>query len=395
MAGILVHEWVESSGGAELVLEQLAEAFPDAARYCLWNDAPERRVSYGMRESWLARTPLRRSKALALPLMPATWRYALRDRSVDYAVVSSHLFAHHVRFPAAGQVPTFVYAHTPARYVWTPELDGRGTSAPARAASSVLKRVDRAAVNRDASFAANSAFIARRMADAWGVEARVIHPPVAVERLTAADDWAEVLDADDRAVLDALPRDFLLGASRFVPYKRLDWVVRAGEACGVPVVIAGSGPQEDALRALAAEARVPVHVLHRPSDDLLAALYQRALAYVFPPVEDFGIMPVEALAAGAVVIANALGGAAETVTEGVDGRLFHGDSLDGLVDCVRGFLDSPVRVDPRRDRAAAYARFSEARFRDEVRRWVGPVAGHRATGSPAAVPRAGRQFSPA
>ena len=370
MTGLLVHEWVESSGGAELVFEQLAEAFPDARRFCLWSDAPERSVSEGIGQSWLARTPLRRHKAAALPLMPPTWWFGLRDRDVDYAVVSSHLFAHQVRFPACGEVPTFVYAHTPARYIWTPELDGRGDSAPARMAGTVLKRVDRAAVNHRASFAANSAFIARRMAEAWRVDARVIHPPVAVERLTAVDDWAGTLDPSDAEILAGLPDGFLLGASRFVPYKRLDWVIRAGQACDVPVVIAGSGPEEHRLRELADRCSVPVHLLHRPSDALLAALYQRALAYVFPPVEDFGIMPVEALAAGATVVANALGGASETVTEGVDGRLFHGDSLDGLVDCVRELLADPPRVTADRDRAAEYDRFSESRFRREIRQWV-------------------------
>ena len=370
MTGLLVHEWVESSGGAELVFEQLAEAFPDARRYCLWSDAPERAVSDGIGQSWLSRTPLRRHKAAALPLMPLTWRYGLRDRDIDYAVVSSHLFAHQVRFPASGEVPTFVYAHTPARYIWTPELDGRGNSPAARMAGSVLKRVDRAAVNRRAAFAANSSFIARRMAETWRVDARVIHPPVAVERLTAVDDWATVLDAEDAETLDGLPEGFLLGASRFVPYKRLDWVIHAGQACGVPVVIAGSGPEEQRLRELAEQCSVPVRLLHRPSDALLAALYQRALAYVFPPVEDFGIMPVEALAAGATVVANALGGAAETVTECVDGRLFHGDNLDGLIDCVRELLADPPRAAPDRDRATEYEQFSESRFRREIRQWV-------------------------
>ena len=120
--------------------------------------------------------------------------------------------------------------------------------------------------------------------------------------------------------------------------------------------------------------------MHTHLDALLAALYQRAAAYVFPPVEDFGIMPVEALAAGAVVVANARGGAAESVTEGVDGVLFRGDDLAGLVAAVRGLLADPPPGCPAAERPERYARFSAARFRREVREWVlGPAGGHSGT----------------
>ncbi|RII97588.1 glycosyltransferase, partial [Clavibacter michiganensis subsp. insidiosus] len=109
---------------------------------------------------------------------------------------------------------------------------------------------------------------------------------------------------------------------------------RAGDAAGVPVVLAGSGPLAEELRAQADAARVPVTIVPRPSDALLYTLYQRALAYVFPAVEDFGIMPVEAMAAGARVLVTDVGGATESVVDGVTGVHVHDWEGAGLADAV-------------------------------------------------------------
>ena len=141
VSGILVHEWLARHGGSENVFEVLSGVFPDAERFCLWNDSDGRFEN--VHETVLARTPLRRSKAAALPFMPAVWRH-LPARDADWVLTSSHLFAHHARFAGpARHAPKLVYAHTPARYVWTPELDGRGSGLAARAASALLKPIDR------------------------------------------------------------------------------------------------------------------------------------------------------------------------------------------------------------------------------------------------------------
>ena len=120
VSGVLVHEWLAPRGGSENVFESLTRIFPDAARYCLWNDSDGRFTVDG--ETWLARTPLRGHKAAALPLMPLAWR-TLPDVDAEWILTSSHLFAHHARFGGvARHAPKLVYAHTPARYIWTPEL---------------------------------------------------------------------------------------------------------------------------------------------------------------------------------------------------------------------------------------------------------------------------------
>lgn len=362
--GILIHEWLARHGGSENVFEVLSETFPDAERFCLWNDSDGRFT--GVAETVLARTPLRRSKAAAVPFMPAAWRMLPR-READWVLVSSHLFAHHARFrgPAAN-APKLVYAHTPARYIWTPELDGRGDGAAARTVSAALRPLDRRRAAEPVAIAANSAFVAQRIADTWEREATVIHPPVDVAAFRAPP----TLTAEDARLADDLPEEYLFGVSRFVPYKRLDRVILAGAASGVPVVLAGSGPDEARLRALAAEASVPVMFVPAPSRALLSALYRRASALVFPAVEDFGIMPVEAMAAGTPVVASAVGGTAETVLDGVTGALVNQWMPGEVADAVA----RAVATDPQasRDRAVE---FDTAVFVERIRGWVSAQTG--------------------
>lgn len=321
MAGVLVHEWLAQAGGSENVVQAMSDLYPDADIVCLWNDSVGRFMPERVRQTWLSRTPLRRSKAAALPLMPMVWR-RLPYRGYEWALISSHLFAHHAHF--RGQPSDFrrlVYVHTPARYIWSPDLDVRGGHPLVKAAAAMLRPTDRRRAHEGAEFAANSEFVRRRIAAAWGVDARVIYPPVDVEAIQSVYDWRTQLTDEESTLLAGLPNGFVLGASRFIPYKRLDLVIEVGEATGRPVVLAGRGPAQAALEARAREASVPVHFVLGPSNSLLYALYQQTSLFVFPAIEDFGIMPVEAMAAGAPVLAHVVGGAAESVLEGESGAL--------------------------------------------------------------------------
>lgn len=363
-----MHEWLAPTGGSENVFEVLTRVFPDAATYCLWDTSEGRFTIDG--ESWLAHTPLRGRKAAALPLMPLAWRQ-LPAREADWVLASSHLFAHHARFGGpARDVPKLVYAHTPARYIWSPELDARGESAPARAVAAMLKPLDRARAQEAAAIAVNSRFVADRVADAWQRESTVIHPPVDVA-VFGVDPRPS--DADEH-VLAALPAEFLLGFSRFIPYKRLEIVIEAGAATGLPVVLAGAGPEEERLRALAAT-RHPgrVHFVIAPSDELYRALLRRSLALIFPAVEDFGIVPVEAMAAGAPVVAGTLGGTAETVVHGETGALVDEWSPAALREAVD--IATATAGDAARTRAAA---FSTDVFAQRISEWVAANTGARA-----------------
>lgn len=366
MPGALVHEWLAPTGGSENVFETLIGMFPDASRFCLWNESRGRFT--GVEETALARSPLRGNKMLALPLMPLAWRH-LPASDADWVLCSSHLFAHHARFGGtARDAPKLVYAHTPARYVWVPELDGRGGSVPARVASTVLKPLDRRRAQEPTLIAANSRFVADRIAATWERESTVIYPPADTEYFSQAD--AIALDDDDRQVLDRLPDEFVLGASRLVAYKRLDRVLEAGRAAGLPVVISGDGPDRARLEALAAASSLPVTFLGRTSRALLAHLYARARVVVFPPVEDFGIIPVEAMAAGTPVIASAVGGASESVLDGVTGATLDEWSPEELVRALEKALDARPE-----DCTARASEFGVEAFESGIRAWASPLTG--------------------
>jgi glycosyltransferase involved in cell wall biosynthesis len=337
---LLVHEWIEHAGGAEKVLDAFADAYTNADIFCLWNDDPDRYPGREVRESWLARTPLRGHKALSLPTLPLLWRHTSFG-DYDWALISSHLFAHHAAAnPKLRKIPTFVYAHTPARYLWAPDLDERGQRAEVRALAPTLKKFDRALATASTHLAANSEFVRERIQRSWKRDSVVIYPPVDVARISAVGNWATELSPTELLQLAALPEQFLLGASRLVEYKRLDEVILAGELTGLPVVIAGSGPDRLRLEAVAYDKKVDVHFMGRVSDSLLYALYQRAVAYVFPSIEDFGIMPVEAMAAGTPVVATTRGGAAESVLSERTGALVDFASHED----IRWAVDTAARI---------------------------------------------------
>lgn len=362
MPGLIVHEWLEPTGGAERVVDGFVEAFPNAEVGVLWDDDPHRYGERRVRESWMARTPLRRHKALALPFMVPTWRCYPPGRP-EWAIVSSHLFAHHVNVRGA---PKLVYAHTPARYIWEPQLDTRGNSLAVRAASRLIQPLDRKRIREARSVAANSFFTKDRIRRTWDIDAAVIYPPVDTVSMRSVTDWLAPLTEHERYVLGKIPTPFILGASRMVAYKRLDRVIDVGSAAEIPVVIAGSGPDRGRLGAHAAGSGASVTFLDRPSDVLLHALYAAATAFVFPAVEDFGIMPVEAMACGTPVIANCVGGAAESValcgggiTVDFEATTDWGSVLDRI-----GEIDTEAM----RNKTAVLDR---SEFVQRVRSWVG------------------------
>lgn len=361
MSGVIVHEWLEKSGGAENVFEAMRDAFPDAASWCLWNDSDGRFP--GVRETALASTPLRRSKVAALPLMPLVWR-SLPKTDASWMLVSSHLFAHHARFRgSARDIPKFVYAHTPARYIWSPDLDRRGDSPLVRAAAELFKPLDRRRMREATAVAANSEFVAGRIREVWDRDAEVIHPPV---RMSEFATEAE-LSAADGDLLESLPDGYLLAVSRWVTYKGLDDAIRVAETTDRPLVIAGRGPDEERLRAIADESSAYVVFVHHPPRELLRAMYRRAAALLFPPIEDFGIVPVEAMASGTPVVVNGIGGATESVIDGETGAHLH-DWADPVEARSALELALAAKVDACRERAAA---FDEDVFARRIRAFVG------------------------
>ncbi len=301
------------------------------------------------------------SYAHLLPVLPTAMR-RLPVPPADVVLASHHAFANQVVH--ATDAPVVSYVHSPARWVWDPtlragEVGGRAGQVLLGAYSTVYRPLDVRAAARVHTFAANSTEVARRIQTWWGRDAVVLHPPVDTERYTPDP---------------AVPReDFFLLAGRLVAYKRPDLAVRAARQAGVRLVVAGEGRARAEAEALAGPG---VEFLGRVPDDDLRDLYRRCAALLMPGVEDFGIVPVEAQACGAPVIAIDAGGTQDSVVDGVTGLLVpptgspEGD-LAAWARVLREF--DPARFDPDVVRRHA-ERFSRATFRDRIRDLVDEVA---------------------
>ncbi|MFC7528584.1 glycosyltransferase [Actinoplanes sp. GCM10030250] len=354
----VVHEWFGATGGSEAVFLAIADLLPHAQRLILWADEDVPADELHLRQSWLARTPLKYSKALSLPAMPLVWR-TLTSEKFDVVVSSSHAFAHTVKLGDPEHTRHLSYIHSPARYIWSPDFDGRGSHPLLKLPRSVLQSAD-VRLNRHVhAYAANSREVQGRIKRFWKRDAVVINPPVEVGYF-----------GDAPAAQQHQSRDYLLGIGRWIPYKNFDVMIAIADAAGLPLVIAGSGPEEERLRRIAAGSRVKVTFEVRPERDRLRELYWGARALLFPAHEDFGMIPVEAQACGTPVIGLARGGLLETVLQDETGFLVDGLDPGPYADAVHriGGL-SPDRI---RTHAAE---FSTGRFAQRMTDWIDDVAG--------------------
>ncbi len=347
-------EWLSETGGSERVVERLAAAMPQAKVFtpvAFAGGAPSiarERIHAGFRrpESLMRR---REAAAAMNAVTWPTWGRTL-DRKADLVVASHHMSSHWTA--VYSDVPHVSYVHTPARYAWFPELDERGSSLPARALCAHIRRMDLKAAPRVVAYAANSAATAERIQQVWNREATVIHPPIDLGRFAGLQPTPGV-------------QPFVLGLSRFIQYKRLDFVIDAAEAAGLPAKIVGGGILEGELRAKAERASVPVEIITGTTDAEVAQLMADAAVLVYPAVEDFGLVPVEAMAAGTPVLALDIAGTRETVVDGVTGYLL--PELDPAAWGER--IGAAMALDPAACRARA-DEFSEESFSAAILQWI-------------------------
>jgi len=301
----LVHDWLTGMRGGEKVLERIALRFPGAPIYTLVHrpgTVSAAIESHPIHTSFLQRLPdAARRYRWYLPLFPAAIESFDLSR-YDVVVSTSHAVAKGAR-TAPGALH-LSYIHTPMRYIWDLESQyfppGRfpwPLSSAVRAICAGLRRWDRRTSVRPTLLLTNSTFVAERIRRHWGREAQVVFPPVDIRDMPSP----------------AGARDYYLLAGAFAPYKRGELAIEACVRLGRRIVVAGSGQEERRLRRLESDR---VEFRGWVSDEQLAELYAGARALLFPGEEDFGIMPVEALAAGCPVIAFGRGGVLETVGRG-------------------------------------------------------------------------------
>jgi len=359
----LVHDWLTGMRGGERCLEVFCELYPQADLYTLLHvpgtvsPVIERRRIV---TSFVQRLPgAARRYRYYLPLFPsAVERFDLRG--YDLVLSSSHCVAKGVLAPGG---PHVCYCFTPMRYVWDmyEEYFGRSAGVLTRGlmppVAAALRRWDRRTSRRVDHFVAISRLVADRIRRFYGRPAEVIHPPVDVQRFRLAEDD---------------PEDFYLVVSALAPYKRVDLAVAAATRLGRRLLVVGTGPEEAKLRAQAGRT---VEFLGWRNDDEVADLYRRCRALLFPGLEDFGIVPLEAMAAGRPVIAFGAGGALETVVpvdgdEPPTGLFFREQTVDALIEAVRRFEREADRFDPKALRARAEL-FDRPRFKERIAVYLG------------------------
>ncbi|MGB3352092.1 MAG: glycosyltransferase [Mycobacterium sp.] len=332
----LVHERLTEIAGSEHVVAELSREWPDAPISIPIVD-PRVDASFAsqVRTGVLSRAYRMagyRSYAPLLPMVPG-WLRRRDFGSVDAVVISHHAFGV-AAVEAAASTPTVVYVHSPARWAWDENMRRQeATSWAGHRALDVLARLaikaELSAAPKITSVVANSSAVAQRILRQWNRHAQVVHPPVNVDFYTP--DATETRE------------DYFLLAGRLVGYKRPDIAIRAAVEAGVKMVVAGDGRDAAKCRRLAEGGDITF--AGRVSNEEFRSLYRRAKAMVMPGEEDFGITPVESMACGTPVIALGVGGALDSVVDGVTGT-FVADGSEA--DVVSGFAKQLANFDSSR-----------------------------------------------
>ncbi len=356
----VIHEWLNSYSGSERLLAEILGMYPQAQLHALIHNKQN-----------LVNSPLEGRKVKTsfmqyiprvehlyrglLPLMPIAIE-SMSVRNYDLVISISHAVAHGIKTHKDQIHISYVCA--PMRYAWhlrqdylhLHHLDKPILGSAARLTLSLLRRWDRFSAARADHLLAISQWTAQKVKEAWGRESQVIYPPVDVNRFTPAKERA----------------DFYLHVARLVPYKMTAEIIRAFNQLKLPLIIIGDGPEMQRLQKLA---QGNIKLLGYQPDKDVADLMNRAKAFVYMAVEDFGIAMVEAQAAGCPVIAYHKGGAAEIVQDGETGRLFQEQTAVSLSEAVLHFENVKyygIAAHAKRNAA----RFSAERFRGEFSAYI-------------------------
>jgi glycosyltransferase involved in cell wall biosynthesis len=321
----LVHDWLNQRGGAEDVLETLMTMYPSNPVYTSIyapDLMPPAYEEWDIRTLWLNRMPgIHAHHQPYLPLYPLAW-HGLDLSGYDVIVSNKSGFCHGVRHDQ--KTLHICYCLAPTRYVWSMasyvarEGLGKPTQWALRPLIAILRRWDYAAAQRVDQFIAISTEIQTRIKTYYRRDSTIIYPPVDTDRFRPS----------------SIVEDYFLVVSRLIPYKRIDLAVQAATRLGVPLKVVGKGRDLDRLCELAGPT---VEFLGYIADDRLPDLMARCKALLFPGLEDFGITPVQAQAAGRPVIAFAGGGAIDTVIPGKTGVLFNEMTVESLMAAIQNF----------------------------------------------------------
>jgi len=354
----LVHDYLNQFGGAERVLEAFCEIFPDAPIYTLIYDSKKMKGAFSgkkIRTSFLQKIPFAKSKHRIFPLlMPIAIEQF--DFS-DYDIVLSDSASFAKGIITKPETLHICYCHTPLRYAW----DDSHKYIEEFGLPKIIKRFipffmnyiriwDKEAALRVDKFICNSNFVAKRIKKYYSRDAEIIYPPVDTKNFlpSPAKSWGS----------------YFLMVGRLLAYKRFDIAVRAFNELGKPLKIIGDGPEVKKLKKISNK---NIEFLGEINREELKNYYQNCLALIFPQEEDFGIVPLEAMACGKPVIAYRGGGALESIKDGETGIFFNEQTVDSLIGAINRF--HPEKFDAQTIRAHTM-KFDKEIFKKNIKNFV-------------------------
>ena len=345
----IIHDWLVTDAGAEKVLKSICELYPEADIFSLVDflDAKDKKEVINFRD-------VKTSFIQTLPLSKKYFRYYLtlfpmaiesfNLNSYDLVISSSWAVAKGVK--THKNQTHICYCHTPIRYAWDlyDEYTSNLTGLKAVFVKWTLKRLrewDLATVDRVDYFVANSKFVQNRIKKTYNKDSTVIYPPVNIEKFSLYEN----------------KEDFYLTASRLVPYKKTKLIVEAfNEMADKKLVVIGAGEEYESIKNIAKE---NITVLGYCDNDTLVEYMQKAKCFVYGAVEDFGIVPIEAMACGTPVVALDDGGTKETVEDGINGIHFKKQTKDDIIEAIREFETKDFVASDVSDTALKYSDFKE------------------------------------
>lgn len=350
----IVHDYLNQYGGAERVLEALHALYPDAPVYTSIYDAeamPEHYRSWDIRTSFMQKLPAWRKHFRRYFMLYPTAFERFDFSEYDLIISSSSAYAKGIIPPP--HALHICYCHTPMRFAWRTEdyVERESISGLQGAILPFLltyvRLWDAVSASRVDAFIANSHEVKQRIKRFYGRDAEVIPPPVKLP-----------------PYIDTPPGEYYLAGGRLIPYKRLHLAIEACNALRLPLVVFGEGRERAALEAIAGPT---IQFTGWVSEERRRELFAHCRAFIFPGNEDFGIVPLEAMAAGRPVIAFAGGGALETVVEGKTGRFFYQPTAAALAAAIAA--ERADRYDPLAIRRHAEA-FAEPVFLARMREFI-------------------------
>lgn len=353
----LIHDWLPFMGGAERVLTNFLELYPEAPIYT--TIANREKLDYPLSDADIRTSDLQKGKKnienhrKLFPFMPtAVESFNLNE--FDIVLSSSSSVAKGVI--TNPNTMHICYCHSPMRYGWEFSYEYAGKMAGGSKLKnkilgyflSCMRLWDNVSSDRVDYFIANSENVARRIWKHYRRESVVIHPPVRCKLFRPSD----------------IDEDYFLILSRLQEYKRIDIAIEAFNKNGLPLVIIGDGPDREKLEKMA---KSNIKFLGRQSDDVIKEYYSKCRAFIFPGEEDFGITPLEAQASGRPVIAYGKGGALETVVKDVTGVFFYEQTSDALNIALTEF--NKMKFDKMQIRKHA-EKFDEAIFKRNIENYI-------------------------